>query len=90
MRLPERGEHPAAGDPDKAAGDNVAHEVIIGADKPDGNGKDRKRVKQSPPRIIDPQNRDHRASDRGVARRERRVGVAAAEEIKAIDSVVQK
>src|SRR5574338_1530542 len=37
VRLPQRGEHPAAGDADEAAGNHVAHEVIIGADKPDGN-----------------------------------------------------
>src|SRR5262249_3021837 len=31
MRLPERGEHPAARDPDKAAGNHIAEKMIVGA-----------------------------------------------------------
>lgn len=73
-----------------AAGNHVAYEMIIGADKPDSNRKHRKRVKPPPSRIIDPQDRDHRAGNGGVARRERCIGVPAVEEIKSIDAVVQE
>lgn len=90
MRLPERDEHPTGRDADKATGDHVAHEMVIGADESDGDGEHRQRVKPSPRRIIDPQDRDHRAGDGGVARRERCIAVAAVKEVKTIDAVAQE
>jgi hypothetical protein len=90
MRLPERGEHPAARNPDKAAGDHIAEEMVVGADQADRDSGDRKRVKRAPSRIIDPQYRDHRASDGGVAGGERCIGVPAMEEIEAVGAVAQE
>lgn len=54
--LPKRGQHPAARNADETAGDHITEEVEIGADKPDGNGEDRERIKRPPRRIVDPQN----------------------------------
>jgi len=90
MRLPERGEHPATRDSDKATGNHVADEMVVGADQSDCDREHRQHVKPPPRRVADPQNRDDRAGDGGVARWERRVGVAAVEEVKSIDAIVQE
>ena len=90
MRLPERGEHPAARDPDKATGNHIAEEMVVGADQADRDSGHRERVKRAPSRIIDPQHRDHGAGDGGVAGGERRIGVPAMEEIEAVGAVAQK